>query len=91
MRRRFNFLKENVLFFSNVFNRYYVLISKKNPELYYRPVEWSIEAEQLPQLGLLLQKRIENDVVEGLPNPIYCYPLQKHATAARHDFWSGQK
>ena len=41
-----------------------------------------VEAEQLPQLGLLLQKRIENenDVVEGLPNPIYCYPLQKHAT-----------
>ena len=92
MRRRFNFLKENVLFFCNVFNRYYVLIFKKIQN--YITGLWNgVEAEQLPQLGLPLQKRIENenDVVEGLPNPIYCYPLQKHATAARHDFWSGQK
>ena len=47
-----------------------------------------IKSAQLPQLDLL-QKRIEDDVVEGLPNPIYCYPLQKHAT--RHDFCSGGK
>ena len=80
-----------MFFFVNVFNRYYVLIFKKIQN--YITGLWNgVEAEQLPQLGLPLQKRIENDVVEGLPNPIYCYPLQKHATAAaRHDFWSGQK